>query len=94
MTKLKLTTREMMTRLRAFDDEATEKLGGMTLMDTDILLAAAEGKVDLNQIAALLVASRGIGRKGAWVGHLEAERQMDTEITKLAARRALSRAEA
>ena len=83
---MKLTTKDMMARLRKFDDEASEKIGGMQLVDTDLLLAAALGKLDLNQVAALLVASRGIGRSGQWVGHLEAEREMDRLIEKLAAR--------
>lgn len=87
-TTMKLTTKDMMARLRANEDEAVEKLGGMQLVDTDLLLAAAEGKIDLNQVAALLVASRGIGRSGKWVGFPEAERQMDGLIKKLEERAA------
>jgi hypothetical protein len=83
---VKLTTKDLMAALRKFDNDATDKVGAMQLMDTDILLAAALGKVDLNQVAALLVASRGLGRKGEWVGFSEAQIQMDEAIAKLATR--------
>lgn len=89
---MKLTTKNMMALLRRWDDDATEKLGGMTLMDTDILVAAATGKLDLNQVAALIVAARGVGRGGDWVGHLAAQQQMDRCIEKLAARQAKTEA--
>lgn len=85
-TTVQLTTNDLMAALRKFDNDATDKVGAMQLMDTDILLAAALGKVDLNQVAALMVAARGLGRRGEWVGFIEAERQMDEEIAKLAAR--------
>jgi hypothetical protein len=85
-TTVKLTTKDLMAALRKFDNDATDKVGAMQLMDTDILLAAALGRVDLNQVAALMVAARGMGRSGEWVGFLEAERQMDEAIAKLATR--------
>jgi len=89
---MNLTTNDMLARLRRNDDdEVVDKIGPMQLMDTDILLAAAAGKLDLNQIAALVVASRGTGRGGKWVGFLEAERQMDALIEKLAAREGSTR---
>lgn len=34
----------------------------------DLLVAAATGKVDLNALARETLASRGLGRKGEWVG--------------------------
>lgn len=34
----------------------------------DLLVAAASGKVDLNALARETLASRGLGRKGEWVG--------------------------
>ncbi len=85
-TTVKLTTKDLMAALRKFDNDATDKVGAMQLMDTDILLAAALGEVDLNQVAALMVAARGMGRRGEWVGFVEAGRQMDEAIAKLAAR--------
>ena len=73
---MKLTTKDLTADLRANDDDAVEKTGHMQCMDTDILPAAAKGEVDQNEVAADLVASRGIGRDGYWVGFPEAERQM------------------
>ena len=73
---MKLTTDALMKALRANDDDAVEKVGHMQCMDTGILLAAAKGELDLNEVAAHLVAGRGIGRDGRWVGFPEAEKQM------------------
>ena len=73
---MELTTKDLMAALRANEDDAVEKTGAMQLMDTDILLAAAKGVLDLNEVAAHLVACRGIGKDGKWVGFDEAERQM------------------
>lgn len=44
-------------------------------------MAAAKGEVDLNEIARWVLASRGIGTNGAWVGFPEAKRQM-AELSK------------
>jgi hypothetical protein len=48
----------------------------MQCMHTDILLAAAKGELDLNEVAAWPVAGHGIGRDGRWVGFPEAVKQM------------------
>ena len=34
----------------------------------ELLLAAADGRVDLNELAREELANRGLGRKGDWVG--------------------------
>jgi hypothetical protein len=34
----------------------------------DLLLAAADGRVDLNALAREALASQGLGRRGKWVG--------------------------
>lgn len=79
---MKLSHKDLMAALEAGDDDASEKIGAMQLMHTDILLAAAKGQIDLNDIARHLVASRGIGTSGEWVGFPEAERQMDALRSK------------
>jgi len=45
----------------------------MNLLDNQTLLAAAKGELDLNMVARVLIASRGIGPEGVWVGFKEAE---------------------
>lgn len=45
----------------------------ITLLDNQTLLAAAKGELDLNMVARVLVASRGIGPEGVWVGFKAAE---------------------
>ena len=36
---------------KAQDDEVADKLGWMQLMDSDLLVAAAKGELDLNEVA-------------------------------------------
>jgi hypothetical protein len=40
----------------------------MSLLSTDVLLAAAQGKLDLAVVARTLLAARGIGGSGRWEG--------------------------
>lgn len=78
-----LTTMELKARWDNNDDDTVDRLGYLRKMDTELLLAAAKGEVDLNEIARWVVASRGIGANGAWVGFPEAKRQM-AELSKAA----------
>ena len=73
---MKLTTKAMRDGWKAQDDEVADKLGWMQLMDSDLLVAAAKGDLDLNEVARWVLASRGIGESGRWVGFDEAKRQM------------------
>ena len=38
-------------------------------VDVQLLLAAARGEIDLNEIARRLLADLGLNREGSWVGH-------------------------
>lgn len=80
---MELTTTALRNGWVTQDDDTVEKLGYISMADTDLLLAAAKGEVDLNEIARWVVASRGIGANGAWVGFPEAKRQM-AELSKAA----------
>jgi hypothetical protein len=71
---MKLTTKDLMDALQVNDDDTTDKVGAMQLLDTDLLAATARGEVDLNVIASWLLATRGQDATGAWVGFPEAER--------------------
>lgn len=73
---MKLTTADLRQGWERQDDEVVEKLGYLPLMDTDLLVAAAKGEVDLNEVARWVLAAQGIGEGGRWVGFDEAERQM------------------
>ena len=40
----------------------------ISLFDTDILIAVANGKLDLNKLALLELKNRGLDKNGNWVG--------------------------
>lgn len=40
----------------------------ISLFDTDILIAVANGKLDLNKLAMLELKNRGLDKNGNWVG--------------------------
>ena len=50
-----------------------EQMGFLNIADTDILIAAARGEIDLNELAAKVLANRGLNKDGVWVGFKEAE---------------------
>lgn len=81
---MELTTMELKARWDNNDDDTVDRLGYIRMTDTELLLAAAKGEVDLNEIARWMVADRGIGINGAWVGFPEAKRQM-AELAQLVA---------
>lgn len=84
-----LTTMELKARWDNNDDETVDRLGYLRMMDTQLLLAAAKGQVDLNEVARWMVADRGIGINGAWVGFPEAHRQMAALSTPIDAEEAI-----
>jgi hypothetical protein len=54
-----------------------DKIGFMQLADTDMLVEAATGGIDLNQIAREILANRGIDKKtGRWIGFEAAREQL------------------
>lgn len=71
---MKLTTEALREMWDRQDDEMVDKLGYIGMLDTDLLAAAANGDVDLNEIARWNMAARGLGRDGKWVGFPEAKR--------------------
>jgi hypothetical protein len=57
-----------------------EKIGFMQLADTDILVEAATGGIDLNQIAREILANRGFDQKtGRWIGFDAAREQLKAQ---------------
>jgi hypothetical protein len=58
----------------AADDDAAAHL---QTFPTAALTAAARGELDLNQLARLELANRGLDRAGKWVGFPEARRQAE-----------------
>ena len=46
----------------------TDDLGFIQTAATRLLAAAARGELDLNQLARVELASRGLDRDGVWVG--------------------------
>jgi len=42
---------------------------------TTLLVAAARGEIDLNELARATLADRGLDKSGRWVGFAEAQRQ-------------------
>lgn len=62
-------TQEMLDRYEADVDVADlESLGCMQLMSTALLIQAATGEIDLNEVARRFVSHRGVGESGQWVG--------------------------
>jgi len=49
--------------------------GIIGLMDANVLVAAAAGQIDLNEVASWELANRGMNRMGEWVGFDEAKRR-------------------
>ncbi len=52
-----------------------EKIGFLNMADTDVLVAVMNGKIDLNELAAKVLANRGLNKDGAWVGFAGAAKQ-------------------
>ncbi len=62
-----------MTMMTSYDPES---LGFMQSTDTDILLQVATGKIDLNLIARIELAYRGLDHEGKWIGYWKARCQL------------------
>jgi hypothetical protein len=57
-----------------------DKIGFMQLADTDMLVEAATGGIDLNQIAREILANRGFDQKtGRWIGFEAAREQLKAQ---------------
>lgn len=48
-------------------------------LPTELLLAMAKGEVDVEAIAARLVADRGLDKRGEWVGFEASAREWDVD---------------
>lgn len=60
-----------------------EKLGFMNLADTDILVEAANGRIDLNKLAREVLANRGLDQQtGRWIGFQAALEQLEATNAK------------
>lgn len=46
--------------------------GVIQLMKNEVLAAVLKGEIDLNEVARLEMASRGLDKKGTWVGFQKA----------------------
>ncbi len=54
-----------------------EKVSFLQLADTDILVEAANGVIDINQLAREILASRGVDQQsGRWIGFQAAREQL------------------
>jgi hypothetical protein len=57
-----------------------EKVSFLQLADTDMLVEAATGGIDLNQIAREILANRGFDQKtGRWIGFEAAREQLGAQ---------------
>ncbi len=45
-----------------------EQIGFLNMADTDILVRVVKGEIDLNELAAKVLANRGLDKDGVWVG--------------------------
>lgn len=56
-----------------------EKISFMNLADTDLLVEAAMGEIDLNEVARDILAKRGLDqRNGRWIGFEAARKQIQS----------------
>jgi len=49
----------------------------LNVLPSELLAAAARGEIDLNQLAAVVLAGRGLDRNATWVGFPAAARLLD-----------------
>lgn len=79
-------TQEMLDRYEADVEVADlESLGCMQLMSTALLIQAATGEIDLNEVARRFVSQRGVDKNGAWVGFDKAYEIWETRRRRRAA---------
>lgn len=61
-----------------------EKISFMNLADTDLLVEAATGEIDLNEVARDILAKRGLDqRSGRWIGFEAARKQFQSSGSQL-----------
>lgn len=66
-----------MTAMNAINPE---KISFLQLADTDILVEAVNGVIDLNQLAREILANRGIDQlSGRWIGFQAARAQLGAQ---------------
>jgi len=49
------------------------------MTDTELLVKAVNGEIDLNALAKKQLANRGLDKKGVWVGFAQAKKQLKGE---------------
>lgn len=54
-----------------------DQIGFIQTVTSDVLAAAAQGKLDLNRLAAEELASRGMDHEGKWIGFQQAKALLD-----------------
>jgi len=63
-----MTHEELMARLRANDDETTDRMNPIYQLGVEIVAQAADGQIDLNEVARWFMSHSGLDRTGEWVG--------------------------
>lgn len=53
----------------------------LNVLPSQLLAAAARGEIDLNQLAAVVLAGRGLNHNATWVGFPEAARLLDQRLS-------------
>ncbi|WP_411565114.1 hypothetical protein ACLIN3_13675 [Pseudomonas orientalis] len=49
----------------------------LNVLPSDLLAAASRGEIDLNELAAVVLAGRGLDHSATWLGFLEAARLLE-----------------
>lgn len=49
----------------------------LNVLPSDLLAAASRGEIDLKELAAVVLAGRGLDHSATWVGFLEAARLLE-----------------
>lgn len=52
----------------------------LNVLPSELLAAAARGEIDLNQLAAVVLAGRGLDHNATWVGFPAASRLLDQRL--------------
>ena len=52
----------------------------LNFLPSQLLAAAARGEIDLNQLAAVVLAGRGLDHNAAWIGFPAAARLLDQRL--------------
>lgn len=63
---------QLMHALRAGDGAAVDRMHPIYQLGLQTVMEAADGLIDLNEVARHFLASSGFGRSGEWVGEEQA----------------------